>query len=95
MTLRSCLPGARRSPGPLYVGRMTGTEPALSAWELDEQLANIVDLDPDEVWKRLDAEPGDLTDLLDVADRVASVDGDITARKKDVIAELQVRCRRV
>ncbi|GAB3137634.1 hypothetical protein [Microbispora hainanensis] len=62
---------------------------------MDEQLANIVDFDPDEVWKRLDAEPGDLTNLLDAADRVASVDGDITAREKDVIAELQVRCRRV
>jgi tellurite resistance protein len=61
---------------------------------VDDQLANVVDIDPDDVWKRLDAEPGDLTELLDVADRVATVDGDITAREKEVIAELSDRCRR-
>ncbi|MFG1834111.1 hypothetical protein [Micromonospora chersina] len=61
---------------------------------VDDQLANVVDIDPDDVWKRLDAEPGDLTELLDVADRVATVDGDITAREKEVIAELHDRCRR-
>ncbi|MFG2054236.1 hypothetical protein ACGFI9_09400 [Micromonospora sp. NPDC048930] len=61
---------------------------------VDDQLANVVDIDPDDVWKRLDAEPGDLTELLDVASRVATVDGDITAREKEVIAELQDRCRR-
>jgi tellurite resistance protein len=62
---------------------------------VDEQLANVVDIDPNEVWKRLDAEPGDLTDLLDVADRVATVDGDVSDREKKVIAELQTRCRRI
>ncbi len=60
---------------------------------IDEQLANVVDIDPDEVWKRLDAEPGDLTELLDVAERVATVDGAINAHEKEVIAELQERCR--
>lgn len=59
---------------------------------VDEQLANVVDIDPGEVWKRLDAESGDLTELLDVADRVATVDGDLTAREKEVIAELRSRC---
>ncbi len=62
---------------------------------VDEQLANVVDIDPDEVWKRLNAEPGDLTELLDVADRVATVDGDITAREEAVIGELENRVRRV
>lgn len=61
---------------------------------IDEKLANVVDIDPDEVWKRLDAEPGDLTELLDVANQVATIDGDITAREKKVIAELQDRCHR-
>lgn len=61
---------------------------------VDDQLASVVDFDPDDLWKRLDAEPGDLTELVDVASRVATVDGDITAREKEVIAELQERCRR-
>jgi hypothetical protein len=61
---------------------------------VDNQLANVVDIDPSDVWKRLDAESGDLTELLDVADRVATVDGDITAHEKEVIAELHSRCRR-
>jgi tellurite resistance protein len=60
---------------------------------VDDQLANVVDIDPNDVWKRLDAESGDLAELLDVADRVATIDGEINAREKEVIAELQSRCR--
>ncbi|MDX3639167.1 hypothetical protein [Streptomyces sp. MB09-02B] len=62
---------------------------------VDEQLAGLVDFDPAEVWRRIDAERGDLSDLLDVADRVATVDGAINAREKAVISELRERCRRV
>ncbi|WP_078958754.1 TerD family protein [Streptomyces sp. NRRL S-4] len=62
---------------------------------VDEQLARLVDIDPAEVWRRLDAEPGDLSELLDAADRVAAVDGDVNAREKAVISELRARCRRV
>lgn len=62
---------------------------------VDEQLANVVDIDPAEVWKRIDAEPGDLTELLEVAERVATVDGSLNAYEKEVITELQNRCRRV
>ncbi|WP_328788020.1 hypothetical protein [Streptomyces sp. NBC_00273] len=61
---------------------------------VDEQFAQLVDVDPAEVWRRLDAEPGDVSDLLDVADRVAAVDGAVNAREKAVISELQERCRR-
>ncbi|MGW7334293.1 hypothetical protein ACWGIU_38010 [Streptomyces sp. NPDC054840] len=61
---------------------------------VDEQFAQLVDIDPAEVWRRLDAEPGDLSDLLDVADRVATVDGAVNAREKALISELQDRCRR-
>ncbi|MFD5633664.1 hypothetical protein ACFWJM_05900 [Streptomyces sp. NPDC127077] len=60
---------------------------------VDEQLAHLVDIDPAEVWRRLDAEPGDLSDLLDVADRVATVDGAVNARESTVISELRDRCR--
>ncbi|MEU5098050.1 hypothetical protein [Streptomyces sp. NPDC020996] len=61
---------------------------------VDEQLAHLVDIDPAEVWGRVAAEPGDLSDLLDVADRVATVDGEVNAREKAVISELRHRCRR-
>lgn len=62
---------------------------------VDEQLAHLVDIDPAEVWQRLDAEPGDLSDLLDAAERVATVDGAVNAREKAVISELRDRCLRV
>jgi tellurite resistance protein len=61
---------------------------------VDEQLARLVEIDPAEVWQRIDAEPGDLSDILDVADQVATVDGDVNAREKAVISELRYRCRR-
>lgn len=69
------------------------------AWDLhqvvDERLARLVDIDPAEVWRRLEAEPGDLSDIVDAAERVASVDGAVNARERAVISELQDRCDRV
>ncbi|WP_298585302.1 hypothetical protein [uncultured Kocuria sp.] len=62
---------------------------------VDEQLARLVDVDPAEVWRRLDAEQGDLSDIVDVAERVATVDGAVNTREKAVISELQDRCDRV
>lgn len=62
---------------------------------VDEQLAHLVDVDPAEVWGRVDAEPGDLSDLLDVAERVAAVDGDANALEGAVISGLRDRCARV
>ncbi|MEV6289775.1 hypothetical protein AB0478_29980 [Streptomyces sp. NPDC051917] len=61
---------------------------------VDDRLANVVDIDPAEVWKRVDAEPGDLSDVLDAAERVATVDGDVNSREKAILAELRERCRR-
>ncbi|MGV9563547.1 hypothetical protein [Streptomyces sp. NPDC003480] len=61
---------------------------------VDDRLANVVDIDPAEVWKRVDAEPGDLGDVLDAAERVATVDGDVNSREKAILAELRERCRR-
>lgn len=58
----------------------------------DEKLARLVDVDPADVWRLIDAEPGDVSDLIDVANRVAAVDGDINARERSVISELQHRC---
>lgn len=62
---------------------------------VDEQLARLVDIDPAKVWRRLDAEPGDLSDIVDAAERVATVDGAVNPREKAVISELQDRCNRV
>ncbi|MGP2440186.1 hypothetical protein [Streptomyces sp. JW3] len=61
---------------------------------VDEQLAQVVDIDPAEVWKRVDAEPGDVGDVLDAAERVATVDGDVNDREQGILTELQERCRR-
>ncbi|MFJ7305104.1 hypothetical protein [Streptomyces sp. NPDC099088] len=62
---------------------------------VDQELADLVDIEPADVWERIDAEPGDLSDILDAADRVATVDGDVSAREKAVLSELRDRCHRV
>jgi tellurite resistance protein len=62
---------------------------------VDEQLAHLIDVEPAEVWRRLDAEPGDLNDILDVAIRVATVDGAVNAQERAIISELQDRCGQV
>lgn len=62
---------------------------------VDEELARLVDVDPAEVWRRLDAETGDLSHLLDAANLVATVDGAANARERETMSELQDRCRPV
>lgn len=59
---------------------------------VDSELANIIDLHAAEVWRRVEAESGDTSDLLDVARRVASVDGPVNARERAILRELQDRC---
>ncbi|NUV60429.1 hypothetical protein G6W55_12115 [Streptomyces sp. CAI-85] len=61
---------------------------------VDDRFANVIDIDPAEVWKLVDAEPGDLDDVLDAAERVAAVDGAAGSREKAILAELRERCRR-
>jgi hypothetical protein len=60
----------------------------------DEQLAYVINIDLDEVWHRIDSEPGDLSDVVYAAERVGTVDGDLNEREKAVIDELQDRCQR-
>ncbi|MEV6260311.1 TerD family protein [Streptomyces sp. NPDC051784] len=62
---------------------------------VDEQLARLIDIDPAEVWARVDAEPGDLSDILDAAERVAAVDGNPGNLEEAVISRLRDRCARV
>lgn len=61
---------------------------------IDDQLADLVDVDLAEVWRRLDAGMGGVTDLLDAAEQVAAVDGVANARERAIISELRVRCGR-
>lgn len=62
---------------------------------VDERLARLVDVDPSEVWRLLDAESGDLSDIVKIANRVATVDGAANKSEKAIIAELQRRATRV
>ena len=59
---------------------------------VDERFTNLVDVDPTEVWRRLDSEPGDVSDLFDAAKRVATVDGGPNASERRVISEVEDRC---
>jgi hypothetical protein len=62
---------------------------------VDEQLARLIDADPSEVWRRLDTESGDLSDILDAANRVATVDGAVNKLERAIISEVQDRCGQV
>ncbi|HQZ84769.1 MAG TPA: hypothetical protein PLB21_03965 [Actinomycetota bacterium] len=59
---------------------------------IDSELANIIHLDPAEVWRRAAAESRDLSDILDAARQVASVDGAVNAGERAMIRELEDRC---
>lgn len=61
---------------------------------VDEQLAQLIDVDAAEVWMRVEAESDDLSDVLDVARRVAEVDGDTNAQERGVLREIQERSAR-
>ena len=57
----------------------------------DEQLARVIDVDKAEFWERLDAELGDLSDVVEAARTVAAVDGEPNQRQLKVIEELERR----
>lgn len=61
---------------------------------VDEQLADVVEIDANEVWRRVDGEPGDLTDVLEAAVQVAAVDGEANSSERKVLAELEDRLTR-
>jgi tellurite resistance protein len=61
---------------------------------VDDELAQLIELNVDEVWRRLDAEEGDLSDLVDLATSVATVDGDPTKNERIVLALIAERCKR-
>ncbi|MDP4332128.1 hypothetical protein Q7F20_01990 [Curtobacterium sp. A7_M15] len=57
----------------------------------DEQFANVIDLDVDDVWRRLDQETGDLSDLFDVTLKTAEIDGSVHKLETAVLEELRER----
>ena len=59
---------------------------------VDEQFARVVELDPNEVWDRVRAEPGDMSDLLDAAELVTAVDGSANKDERRALAELRECC---
>lgn len=60
----------------------------------DGDLVRLIELDPNDVWRRLDAEEGDLGDLLDAARRIADVDGAANKKEKAVLRAVEERCLR-
>lgn len=61
---------------------------------VDEQLAGVVDIDPKQVWARVEAADGSLDDVVDAATRIAEIDGQPNAKERAVLAELRSRCAR-
>lgn len=57
----------------------------------EEDLERVIDIDKADMWRRLDAENGDLLDLIDVAQKTAEIDGDVNRLEKAVLDELRQR----
>jgi tellurite resistance protein len=57
----------------------------------EEDLAHVIDIDKADIWRRLDAEDGDLLDLMDVAQKTAEIDGEINKLEEAVLEELRQR----
>lgn len=59
----------------------------------DEKLARVIDIDPSEIWSLLAEEEDDLEDIIVAAEEVAAVDGEINAKERSMLDEIQRRCR--
>lgn len=59
---------------------------------VDDELAQLVDVDERAVWLRVDVEVGDLTDLVEAGTKVAEIDGKVNAKERRVLKELAERC---
>jgi len=58
----------------------------------DDVFASVITFDPAEVWLRVQAEPGDKSDLIEAAELVAGVDGISNKKEQRAIAELRSHC---
>lgn len=59
---------------------------------VDEQLARVVQIDAGDVWARIAAETGNLDDIVELAHRVATVDGEPNKAECILLAEIEDRC---
>ncbi|HET7388118.1 MAG TPA: hypothetical protein VFJ19_15800 [Nocardioidaceae bacterium] len=59
---------------------------------IDDELAQLVDVDAAAVWRRIEDESGDLSDIVDAGTRVAEIDGKINTSERRILAELTERC---
>ncbi len=57
-----------------------------------DDLAQLITLDPDEVWRRLGAGDGDKRDLVLAAEKIAGIDGRVSSRERTVIADISRYC---
>lgn len=58
---------------------------------VDKEFDALIEIDPDDVWHRLAGEAGDMQDILEGANKVATVDGPATPSELAVLAELAKR----
>lgn len=58
---------------------------------IDEELARVVDVDSADVWRRIAGETGDLSDIVEAAWEIASVNGDPSKKELALLAQLDVR----
>lgn len=59
----------------------------------DEEFARTISFEPTDVWLRVQAEPGDKSDLLEAAALVAAVDGEANKKELRAIEDLRAHCR--
>lgn len=59
---------------------------------VDQDLAQLITLDPDEVWRRLAAEEGDMSDLIVAAEKIARIDGRMSSSERAVIDQVGRYC---
>lgn len=59
---------------------------------VDDELAQVVDVDPEAVWRRLGTETGDLNDIVEAGTKVAEIDGKINTSERRILNELVDRC---
>ena len=57
-----------------------------------EDLAQVVEIDPDDVWTRVRAEHGDFDDIIATAEVVAGIDGPVNKLEADLLDEIRRRC---
>lgn len=59
---------------------------------VDDELAEVVEVDPESVWRRLGTEPGDLSDIVEAGTKVAEIDGKINTSERRILSEFDDRC---